>query len=498
MSVITGLLESFDVQALSTPALSWTTGDDGLHRLAVEPAPWLTDAGSITWNDTIVEYFRSADEWIGDEGQSGRILYTVEPPVSGFDPSIAVMPTPPRSEPVALVRMSPSTPPVRCGVAQSLAAVMPLGIRLPDEREQVVLEQRGPQYVVVDAPTAPWTRDLADTSAQALTLATPHHTVSVDPAPASAEGYTEGHSWVQVASAADETVLAIWRVESGAWVSQPVDEPLVAPVADIGVLRVALLVAEAIRAGLVEASAGDSSVLLDPALPGVAMSALDLVGKPVSGQLALLDAVLRLTSEGDAGAKASALLSSGNYAVGGLAEVLLRAERTGAQPSWLTLSTTDAAVLGYGDPESPRGKVGVDYAGPYFEALGGERIYFRALRKASDTGWLAVTSLNPAISVPAGYPTLAFRVRDDVLHGRGAWDVSSSYGAGAWTGIGFVPATITSKLVDEETPVPAQYLPGAPSLAQGVLRIIKSTRALEFRVTENSMGRVRIVRTLMS
>lgn len=111
-----------------------------------------------------------------------------------------------------------------------------------------------------------------------------------------------------------------------------------------------------------------------------------------------------------------------------------------------------------------------------------------------------MTSLNSAISVPAGYPAPAFRVRDDVLHGRGIWDVSGSYGAGAWTSIGFVPSTITSKLPDEETMIPVAYLPVTPagSVAQGLLRIIKSTRALEFRVTETSMGRVRIVRTLMS
>lgn len=48
--------------------------------------------------------------------------------------------------------------------------------------------------------------------------------------------------------------------------------------------------------------------------------------------------------------------------------------------------------------------------------------------------------------------------------------------------------------------IPVAYLPVTPagSVAQGLLRIIKSTRALEFRVTETSVGRVRIVRTLMS
>ena len=511
-----GQLERFDLVPVSAPCVSWS----GTTLTVQQSYGWvLPPAGEFLWNGTAFHYSKVVP------GELGLVLTTVESAPASFDPSIPITPNPPRSLASAWVIPAGRSESIRMGVTQALASLIPLGVRGLTDREPVSFDTIDGRLTVVDVRDAPWTRDLADASAQALTLATPHHTVSVDPAPASVEGFAEGHTWVQITSATDETVTAIWRVVGGAWVSQSVDEPLVAPVADVGVLRVALLIAEAIKAGELKIEV-DGNVRWIADSDGMRLYAAD--GVTQTGNLDGVDNWLH-----------GERFSSGS----GDDEIVLM--------SWPHWDIPERSVAGFllGDPETPNSQLvlgslsgdgasgaflsteGKNYPDAQYGAVltlsryisstfqvdaeaslgvlgdaigvstrGGNMVSRIFVREngvvrypfSGDTGWQPITSLNPGIIPVAGHQSIAFRIKDGVLAGRGMWDVAGIYGSSAWTRIGFVPTTITSKLPDEETSIPVRYLD-----ASAVLRIVKSTRALEFRPSVTSGGRVAIPRTLI-
>ena len=340
-----GQLERFDLVPVSAPCVSWS----GTTLTVQQPYGWvLPPAGEFLWNGTAFHYSTVVP------GELGLVLTTVESSPASFDPSIPITPNPPRSLASAWVIPAGRSESIRMGVTQALASLIPLGVRGLTDRE-----------TVVDVRDAPWTRDLADASAQALTLATPHHTVSVDPAPASTEGYAEGHTWVQVASATDETVQAMWRATSGVWVSVPVDEPLVAPMADIGVIRVALLIAEAIRAGMLTLGDFSQSISLSPVGLGLDGPALEFLNHYAH------------TSLYSGSSPDSFTIASRTHL--DKCAVFTRTVTPESGASW------EVEVWDIFDGNKA---IGLDHLGPYLKRQDGVR---RAIASIDDTNWAALT-----------------------------------------------------------------------------------------------------------
>lgn len=89
------------------------------------------------------------------------------------------------------------------------------------------------------------------------------NTVSTSPAPSTAEGFPEGAWWTQVKSDSDMRPQALWTVEKGAWVTQPLpSSQVIAPYLNSGLIDTSMLVAQAVQSGLIRTAADGRRIVI--------------------------------------------------------------------------------------------------------------------------------------------------------------------------------------------------------------------------------------------